>query len=364
MAAADWKHRLRLVLIPAVTWVASIGVAEVVFRALGVHPTAEMEGLYEPFGASSYKQRPSVETTAESLQGQYMVRTDPLGLRCGGEETHSRPGSTIDALLLGDSQGFGFGLNFEETIAGCLIERASREGVVFRNASVIGHDLTNQFGIARWLTEHERVRVKSFVVLITPFLIYMAGSKFPEIQIDVHGHFYYRDGSLSTSVRRAYMWLRSHTVVVTKVWNTIRFLSPREAKVGLGMYEIDSDGSRQAKLLATLQEFHDWTVKNGSSLCVVYAPFVQEMEFGELQKAAQAKGIAVDRNAPYSVACAVAARLGIPIHDLRPTLANLHEIGWTLHIYGDKHFNASVGKPCAESIWSALLSCGAVSGSR
>ncbi|MEK7390974.1 MAG: exodeoxyribonuclease V subunit alpha, partial [Fibrobacterota bacterium] len=81
------------------------------------------------------------------------ICTDPLGLRCGMD---GRPaiaaGYQIDTLVLGDSQAFGLGVDYEQSIVGVAAVLAAEEGRVVGNAAVGGHYLRNQVELARRLT--------------------------------------------------------------------------------------------------------------------------------------------------------------------------------------------------------------------
>src|SRR4029077_13195230 len=83
------------------TWLASIPVAEVVFRVLGDAPSPDLKGLYISFADGNYKQRPFVDTYAFYASGRLTVHTDGLGLRCD-EARHfaAKTGDAIDVLLI------------------------------------------------------------------------------------------------------------------------------------------------------------------------------------------------------------------------------------------------------------------------
>ena len=64
---------------------ASIFVAECVFRVLGDRPSPEMRGLYTAFGDGAYKLLPNARTGANWASGSFSVTTDDLGMRCDPE---------------------------------------------------------------------------------------------------------------------------------------------------------------------------------------------------------------------------------------------------------------------------------------
>src|SRR5207244_4092310 len=113
-------------------WIlASLG-AEAAFRSIGDRPSANMKNLYMQFGAA-YKPRPMADTGADWSTGSFSVHTDALGLRCDRlRHMGTRPGDAIDILFLGDSQGFGNGLDFEETIPGTVAKLGEDSGYTVR----------------------------------------------------------------------------------------------------------------------------------------------------------------------------------------------------------------------------------------
>src|SRR5438270_7972867 len=101
--------------------VGSIPVAELGFRLMGDRPGADLSGLYIPFGDGSYKLGPSVDTDAFWSAGRFSVHTDELGLRCdGARQCATRPHEKLNTLFVGDSQGFGHGVDYEDTIPGAF----------------------------------------------------------------------------------------------------------------------------------------------------------------------------------------------------------------------------------------------------
>lgn len=161
-----------LVLTVLLVWILSIPCAEIVFRLLGERTTTDLAGLYQPFGRGrGYKLRPNIRADADTLLGRFSVLTNEFGLRCGKADLQSgTAGRQIDILVLGDSQAYGEGLSYENTLAGQLTELASKQALVVNNAAVGGHYLENQFELLQWLDQHG-VRPRRVVALLTPYLI-------------------------------------------------------------------------------------------------------------------------------------------------------------------------------------------------
>ncbi len=121
----------------ALVWVLSIPVAEVVFRLLGDRPSDDLAGLVYGIWSGTLLPWLLIDTEAKWAAGKFTVHTDRLGLRCDGERRLALDrGSKVDVLFLGDSQGFGNGVSFEESICGAVAELGLHDGMRIANASV------------------------------------------------------------------------------------------------------------------------------------------------------------------------------------------------------------------------------------
>jgi hypothetical protein len=344
------ERRWRLILAGVLVWVVSAGVAELAFRGLGEKPTSELAGLYESFGDGNYKHRAWVRADANWVTGRFTVQTDGFGLRCSRTDADKRrQNASVDLLLLGDSQGYGMGLGFEESLAGRLAQRGRSRSLTVSNASVGGHYLDNQFELARWLYGRG-LRSRNIIVLLTPAMLYSAG-RLNRVRVGGDGRLYEGPPSLRQS---ATLWLKTHTVVYGMVRNTFRELLPRDTPQAVKLYERSLEDELRTRLASRLAEFRDWAREYQSGVLVVYTPLALEMEFGPVREAALARGVVVDRELPARVAGSASAACGIPFHDLRPALAGEKAASRPLSLFRDPHYNARTSDACAERLWQAV----------
>ena len=120
-------------------WLTSMPVAECVFRLARQRPSEDLGGLFVPFGHGSYKLGPWVNTQTPWAPGRFSVHTDGLGLCCDADRRlTTKAGDHLDLLSLGDSQGFGHGVSFRDSIAGSAAELAPTDGMRCANACVNG----------------------------------------------------------------------------------------------------------------------------------------------------------------------------------------------------------------------------------
>jgi len=171
-------------------WALSWPIAEVVFRIMGDHPSDDLASLYMPFGSGSYKLRPGIDTKASWAAGTFTVHTDGLGLRCDEQRCLAvGQGERVDVLFLGDSQGFGNGVSFEESVCGVAAQLARRDGLRVANACVGGHAALNQLELARWLCETQHLSARTYVLLATPVLVRNADG-FTRARVGADGRLY------------------------------------------------------------------------------------------------------------------------------------------------------------------------------
>lgn len=343
------KRAFGLALVPLCVWIASIGVAEALFRQLGAKPSAELGGLYENFGDASYKHRSFVDTDAAWIEGHFSVFTDELGLRCSQTNMQRKLSDDTDILVIGDSQGYGQGLNFEDTVVGELTKRAEVYGLAVRNASVGGHLLDNQFELIRWLYGRG-LRPKRLVVMLTPSLVAGAGHKTHAV-VDDQGRIWARHPQWYSRVT---LWLKTHTVVYVMVRKVFLHALPVSEPPVVGLYSINSEAERQANFLANVAIFQQWAHERGIPVYIVYVPLAIELDFSPVSQAAQASGTKVDPNSPYRIARSVSEALGLPFHDLRPSLVHERANGRQLSLFKDPHYNAATSRICADDIWQFL----------
>ena len=348
------RHLLALFL----CWSASVPVAEVVFRSIGDKPSDDLAGLYVPFGERSYKLGPAVSTEAKWAAGRFTVHTDSLGLRCDTEgRLACRPGHTIDFLFLGDSQGFGNGVRFRESVAGSAAEFARANAIRCANASVGGHKLRNQFGLARWLHDKERLRIAHYVLLLTPAMI-QDPNGYAHAAVGSDGRLYDKP---PTMYARARLWLKTHSVLYGRIRDAAlnSGLSKKPAwnatESVFSIYDArESIDIARDRLVRVLQQFMGFAAQNGADVSLVYVPLTVEIQSDALRQAAAQRGIALDLDRSFSICSSVATHLGLRLHDLRPVLRKVLSEGHSLRSKNDFHYNPILSEACGSSIWTYL----------
>ncbi len=128
-----------------------------------------------------------------------------------------RPGSTVDYLVLGDSQGYGQCLDYEASLSGRFAALAAEHGQHVANCSVGGHYLRNQLEIARWLHEEKNIEIKTVVILLSPYLITTSGG-YNRVKVSSNGKLYRQEPTRKHVTKE---WIRTHMVIYHRVRNMV-----------------------------------------------------------------------------------------------------------------------------------------------
>jgi hypothetical protein len=339
------------------TWIGAGIAAEVMFRALGDRPTLDLQGMYAPFEAGNYRLATNVDTEASWASGRLTVHTDSLGLRCDAERRFAvKPNDAIDVLLLGDSQGFGNGVSFEDSIAGAFAESAAKDGYRVANAGVGGHSAASQMQLAEWLRDRAGVKVANYVLLVTPAMS-QSGGHLNRAKVGPDGRLY-EESSGNLAVAR--LWVKTNLVVYARIRDALRNSGigrepNKEVPFVFKFYESGpAENALRESFAAFISRFKEFAEKGGARLHIVYVPLTLEMEFDPLRGAAASRGLTIDRDAPLRACSAVAKQYNIPIESLRPVLESLHQEGKPLHLPGDFHYDRELSIACGQRAWAAL----------
>ena len=307
-----------------------------------------------PFGDRSYKLLPNITTGANWASGNFTVTTDALGMRCDSMRSLGcRAGEAIDALVLGDSQGFGNGVDFDATIAGRAAEEAHASGFRLANASVGGHVGRNQFELVQWLDGQQGVRVANYILLLTPSMT-VSCNGYTRAMVGDDGRLYDRPKSPK---ERSLIYLKSNSVAYARVRNAIRNLGignqpSSSAQFIFRVYGAGLDEPKvQKELKDYLKRFTEFASRNGARVWLVYVPLTVEVEFEAVSQAANSQGLTLDRDLPFRICANVAAELGLPLKNLRPTLERVRSEVGQLHLKGDYHYNAYASRACGIDLW-------------
>ncbi len=349
-----WRRVLRLAWIPLVVWAGSVVVAEGAFRLAGVRPAGSIQGIYEPFGDGGFRARPNAHSFQNWFSGAFDVYTDGRGFRVGGPAGGAgEPGREVDILVAGDSQAFGQGLDYEQTVVGVLAEHGARAGLTVANAAVGGHLVRNQTELIRWQILERGLRPRVLLVCLTPRAIGIPDG-YAHVEVHHGGLF----GRRPTRRDLARLWVANHSAVYLVLRDAARRLSGGSSAPSASLLEHYRAGAVQEERAATLAaEFRSLLADLGGHaprLVFAYLPLSPEAPIAELAAAAGEAGRGVSVDAPAGALAAVAAAMGAPVIDVTAALEATREAGEPVTLEGDGHYGPAASRRCGELIWNAL----------
>ena len=337
-----------MVAVPLFVWVASVLPAELAFRFLGRVPKDTNREVYIPFGRSSYVHGPNRHVVRTWASGTYTVCTDADGLRVQEDDPPALPGdgsSDRTWLLLGDSQGFGNGLNYRETLSGVFSRAMREQGVRVRNLSVGGHFLKNQVEVLHDFVAKQG-RPDRVVLLLTPRMI---GSPTEYATSHVHesGNLFLMPPTKGMLVR---LYLKNYSAVYLTLRDAIKnsLSSPPSVKSRLPFYDTEraDDGSYGA-LEEVVGGLVDWAREQQVQLVWVYLPLALEHAGGISINQDGNLPVGLDMNLPFEFAQRTAGVLGVHLIDTRSVLEEVYQRELPLTLVRDAHYGRELSDACA-----------------
>ncbi len=347
---STFRSALRYAWIPPVAWLLSVPVAELSFRKLGVRVAQTIGGIYEPFGDGSFRNRGGAHEFLNWYSGAYSVYTDSLGFRVGAHEADVHGAGWPEVLVLGDSQAFGQGVEYEDSVVGVFQARATSAGISVADAAVNSHSLRNQVELAEWLLNERALKPR--VVLVSLTSRNVAAPAF-YMRAFVH------DGSLYNAPPSPFQlvrsWISTHSAAYLMVRNTLRGLMATESTPEfLQIYETSHHGERLQELSGIMARLQNDLAPIHARLAFVYMPLVVESALDD-QLARMAKpGQHLSAREPRALAEELAESLHAPLVDLTPAIQQARMQNAPLSLRGDDHYSQSLSKACGDRIYTAL----------
>ncbi len=140
------REMLRTVVVVLGTLALCLAILEVGLRVTGRYRMGSLGGFVEQGGVSYRLEAQTPPSESSGRHVSFTVYTDELGFR------YRRPGPRPLGVreyyaVLGSSEVFGNGLDYEQTFIGVLGEKLERDGIDVVNMAVGGHHLLEQISV-------------------------------------------------------------------------------------------------------------------------------------------------------------------------------------------------------------------------
>jgi hypothetical protein len=362
--AAAMAGRLRATARPALLFVlptllACVALLEVGLRLQGVVPSNSTDGIFEKH-RTTYRLRSSSTKLARTPSYACTIHSSSLGLRDAAPGGRAIGGAPYTAFL-GDSITFGNGVEYGDSFVGVFAQAAERQGHEVVNLAIGGHHLADQeVLLADFLSAVPRAPARVVVIFTVTFLTLFEAD------------------SSELIVKDGYLFDEHHWVLP---YLTVKL---GDASAAYGFFR---DGIRKAQGRASLSSRKDafgylrdfssatpWTSPElvarlesrlsmldgrirttGATPVYVYMPSAPDLGAHESLAAAGVSADGYDFGRFHAILAGHAARSGIRIVDLRPTLERLHATGEPVSFMQDPHYNVAANWVIGQALAAALL---------
>jgi hypothetical protein len=344
------------------TLLACLAALEIGLRLQGVVPSNTTDGIFEKHG-QTYRLRSSATKLARTPSYSCTIHSNSLGLRDAAPGPRSI-GSAPYLAFLGDSITFGNGVDYGDSFVGVVAQAAARRGGEVVNLAIGGHHLADQeVLLADFLASTPRAPSRVVVVFTVTFLTLFDA-----------------DGS-DLIVKDGYLFDRDHWVVpyltvklgdasaaygffrdgIRKVQGRVALSSRRDAFGYLRDFSPATPWT-SPQLLARLEDrlsrLDERIHSAGATPVYAYMPSAPDLGARESLAAAGVPADGYDFGRFHGILARHAARAGIQVVDLRPTLERLHASGEPVSFMQDPHYNARANRVIGEALAAALLDPG------
>lgn len=335
----------------------SIPAAEAAFRLLGTRPADPTVAVFRPFGRQSYRNAPGADTVEDWASGPFRIRTDSFGLRCGADGTPAADRErALDLLVIGDSQAFGLGVDYEKSVVGTMHELARAQGRSIGNAAIGGHFLRNQIELAQSLHD-EGLRFRRVAYLMSSGRV-QDPEGYATAHVDPSGALYLAPPDARARVRT---WLRTNLAmykIVRAAWHNQFASRERDPDLPLAVYAREKIPGYTANWRAEMVRFRDWAASCGAEAVLVYLPETFDLDVESVVRARGEADGRYDGRAPFEVCRVACAEAGVPLVDASPALVSRKAAGLRLDLVTDYHYDADTSRAVGEIVWAELSRLG------
>jgi hypothetical protein len=339
------------------TVLVSLAMLEVSLRVMGRYPTGTVGG-YLRLGGISYLLKTNFTKNVNWPTTTFTVHTCDFGFRAPTPGPRQFAGSSY--AILGSSEVFGNGLDYEQTFIGILAERLGTQGVGVINMAVPGHHLLEQMAVFEDFVARSPIQPKRVIIIIDPLFIGGYDDIHSEVTVKL-GQLFPKDrwrvplvrklaGDLSTSYcyfRDGFRQLQAN-VVGRPDLDLSFYLERYSTSHRLHSPAVQADLFRHLKSL-------DARIRSiGATPVYVYIPTVGGFLLDKLKREQKLDGRLFDTSFFPDIVRSHCQAEGLRFVNAEPMLRELYDRGEKLNFDGDSHFNAPASLELGEFLYESL----------
>lgn len=342
-----------------ITIVACLILLEIGLRISGRYQMGNMEGYFEK-GSISYVVKKNVKKEVFWPTMSFTVCTSELGFRVpkpGPQHIGERPYYAV----LGASDAFGNGLNYENTFVGILAEKMKQHDIDVVNMAVAGHHLLEQAAMFKdFAAAHVTNPPAAVVIVFNPLLI--GGYD------DIHQNVIVRRGDLFESDNWRIPLLRKALANTSAMYcffrDTIRRIQYRQFQkedVSLSFYVERFSSTHRirhpektADFLKNLKELEQFIRSLNATPIYVYCPPAGVFQVNDLAAKGKLDPSLVDTEFFVEIVRTHSRAAGVKFIDLNPPVQERFNKGEKLNFDADGHYNGPTSEVVGKYLYEAL----------
>lgn len=351
-----WRTRAALVL---GTLAACFAMLEVGLRVTGRYrKDGPLFGWYEQ-GGLSYRLQPNVDCLVEGYN-PYTIHTDAQGHRVRSRDTHL-PGDNPYYLMVGASDVFGEGLDFDQCFVGVAASHLRADGIDVVNLGVPGHHLLEQQAL---LTEFFAANAHKPVAVVV-FLNHFMVADFADTQQKVlvaMGYTFNREGpwrrvaarTVLSNLSAAYCYFRDTLPAFGRSWSKPK---PPDYETIYRDFSVQNPFRRPevlGRFEAALQDMVASIRAAGARPLIVYSPTYHDFRVEQLAAEGQLDRSRFDTTFYPRIVEQFCKAHAIDLLNFRPVLQQLADAKRTLNLENNPHYNAPVSRLLGEALYGWL----------
>lgn len=354
---------IQKLLLVGTTLLACLGLLEIGLRVTGRFAGNPMECFYAP-DRGGYRLQKNISTKVFWPAATFTVNTDQYGFRSrkpGPRDIGARPYFAV----LGSSDTFGMGLNYDDSFVGVLARKLDSRQIDTVNMAVGGHMLDCQANILREFVQTSKSMPENVLICLNPLMISEFDQKYDWVIVH-NGYLFPRHQWRMTYVKKI---LSNNVAVYDFFRNAFRNVQMRcfhkrdfDVAYWYGTYSITNSvrsPQRTKEFLEHLKNLEDYIRSLHATPICCFSPTVGGFRLNKLKAEGKLRGLQFDTEFYPDLIRDHCRREGIQFINTEPMLQELYDDGAKLNTQLDAHFNAATSRLVGEHIYVSLEAGGA-----
>jgi len=340
------------------TLMVCLAILEIGLRVTGRHRSDGLVGFHAPRGVS-YGLKANASTRVSWPTLSFTVHTCDLGFRAKQTGPRSLGGRPYYAVL-GSSEVFGNGLDYERTLVGVFGEKMERDGIDVVNMAAPGHHLMEQSALFKEYAASAKQPPTVVLICLNPLFIGGYDDIHENVEVKM-GHPVYRNRWKVTLAKLIVSKLSGSYCFFRDAIRNAQLKHFRRKDFSLSFYlECYSkqhpvrSPKRTEKFLDHLKELEDYIRSLKATPVCVYFPAVGGFLLNDLKAKGRLEGEPFDTSFFPDLMKRHCESEGIQFVNLEPSLQDLYDKGQKLNFDLDAHFNGPTSRMIGEFLYRSL----------